>query len=783
MNSLISEGTSTTTIPTTVYVPTTVTDKHKVTTSKPVVTSKAECPVGQFLNGSICSLCQKHFYQDMAGQHYCLPCPLGKKTSGVGSSSSSQCFDDCREGTELKPDGECVECPHGYYRSFSEDVCTPCAPGMTTAGNDTTGASGCEIKICYNGTFRNSSNVCVPCPVGEYQPMNLQEKCMKCPINCTTESDGKNNKTDCIFYCPAGYEVLAAANETCRSCPRGQYKNNTNVFSKCSACPSGNTTESMKTTSINDCSINICSSGQEIGSSGGCVDCEIDYYQSVDVPTSKDKCKTCPSSTGTKQKMSNSSSDCLPVCSRGQFYNSTSSACQACPKGTWNNGNFTMKFEGCTVCRVNYTTTGPGMISEDNCTLLFCDMGFYFHHNSCIPCSIGYYKAYRGNMSCTKCPDGFLTTNEASVSPNDCSDPYCIPGKYVNSTGQCDDCMIGYYKSATGNDNCTACSRNSTTPSRGSTLPSDCSIVVCEAGEKRISSNNTCMKCPVAYYQPNRGQSVCLQCSAKQTTEQEGTVYQADCVPICQPGEEFNSTVKTCGKCALGYYKSAVGNSEPCTKCPDGKTTLTTGSISSAACNIMKCATGSYHDTNMGTCKNCSRNFYQDQDGEISCKACPGSVKKFTLSEGSNSQSQCVSECSTNPNYCKNGGTCKSNDVTIWCTCKERYTGPRCGEQFELTSNTPYIIGGAVGGSAAIMVIALIICLIRCLQRSKESKYPSKEPMEYAYDDNASLFDNGSNRGLISSYARMNPSFNYDEDSFYDTRNRMYPQEDNTSVY
>ncbi|XP_062611270.1 sushi, von Willebrand factor type A, EGF and pentraxin domain-containing protein 1-like [Saccostrea cucullata] len=195
------------------------------------------------------------------------------------------------------------------------------------------------------------------------------------------------------------------------------------------------------------------------------------------------------------------------------------------------------------------------------------------------------------------------------------------------------------------------------------------------------------------------------------------------------------------------------------------------------------CVAGSYHDTNTGTCKNCSKNFYQDMNGKTTCKACPGSVKMYTLSEGSNSQSQCLSECSTNPSYCKNGGACNSNDVTIWCTCKERYTGDRCGEQSEFTSNTPYIIGGAVGGLAAIMVIALvIICLVRCLQRSKESKYPPKDPVEYAYDYNAPLYDNGSKRGVVS-YARMNPSFNYDDGSFYDTRNRMYQQEDNTSAY
>lgn len=55
-------------------------------------------------------------------------------------------------------------------------------------------------------------------------------------------------------------------------------------------------------------------------------------------------------------------------------------------------------------------------------------------------------------------------------------------------------------------------------------------VVVCEAGEKRIGSNNTCMKCPLGYYQPERGQSDCIQCLTDQTTEQEGRINQADCI-------------------------------------------------------------------------------------------------------------------------------------------------------------------------------------------------------------------------------------------------------------
>ena len=58
-----------------------------------------------------------------------------------------------------------------------------------------------------------------------------------------------------LVYCPKGYEILAAENETCRECPRGFYKDNSNVFSSCTACPSGNTTEGSKSTSIKSCSI------------------------------------------------------------------------------------------------------------------------------------------------------------------------------------------------------------------------------------------------------------------------------------------------------------------------------------------------------------------------------------------------------------------------------------------------------------------------------------------------------------------------------------------------
>lgn len=160
-----------------------------------------------------------------------------------------------------------------------------------------------------------------------------------------------------------------------------------------------------------------CTTGQEINFEGGCSDCKLDKYQPVDMPTSTDKCLSCKENYGTKQKMSNSClrefylldhSSCMvffvgknvlwisiiintlfyshligssnvlnkvvffltsAMCPEGQFFNQLSMMCERCPKGSWNNGNLTMKFEECIACPVNFTTTGRGMTSDANCII------------------------------------------------------------------------------------------------------------------------------------------------------------------------------------------------------------------------------------------------------------------------------------------------------------------------------------------------------------------------------------------------------------------------------
>lgn len=54
---------------------------------------------------------------------------------------------DCPEGTELKSDGTCVKCPHGYYRSILEDVCMKCPAGITTDRDGSESAENCYLSL------------------------------------------------------------------------------------------------------------------------------------------------------------------------------------------------------------------------------------------------------------------------------------------------------------------------------------------------------------------------------------------------------------------------------------------------------------------------------------------------------------------------------------------------------------------------------------------------------------------------------------------------------------
>jgi hypothetical protein len=56
----------------------------------------------------------------------------------------------------------------------------------------------CLPGKCFAGTFLNTTNLCEPCPVGQYQDIDLQTSCKLCSGNRTTRATGANSSDLCV---------------------------------------------------------------------------------------------------------------------------------------------------------------------------------------------------------------------------------------------------------------------------------------------------------------------------------------------------------------------------------------------------------------------------------------------------------------------------------------------------------------------------------------------------------------------------------------------------------
>lgn len=54
--------------------------------------SSAECGSGMFVAGIYCEPCPRHHYNEENNRVACEECPSGTRTTGIGSTSSSDCL-------------------------------------------------------------------------------------------------------------------------------------------------------------------------------------------------------------------------------------------------------------------------------------------------------------------------------------------------------------------------------------------------------------------------------------------------------------------------------------------------------------------------------------------------------------------------------------------------------------------------------------------------------------------------------------------------------------------
>ena len=114
-----------------------------------------------------------------------------------------------------------------------------------------------------------------------------------------------------------------------------------------------------------------CARGQySPGYSQPCRLCELGEYQD---DVGEDECEFCPYGYTTIYRGSTSSSDCIPICYEGQFYDVDRLQCRPCETG------FYQDEPGqacCKPCRVHMITTGVGANSSYDC------IGEYITHSS-----------------------------------------------------------------------------------------------------------------------------------------------------------------------------------------------------------------------------------------------------------------------------------------------------------------------------------------------------------------------------------------------------------------
>uniref|UniRef100_K1Q7Y4 Signal peptide, CUB and EGF-like domain-containing protein 1 n=1 Tax=Magallana gigas TaxID=29159 RepID=K1Q7Y4_MAGGI len=285
-----------------------------------------------------------------------------------------------------------------------------------------------------------------------------------------------------------------------------------------------------------------------------------------------------------------------------------------------------------------------GSLNED-CKAI-CEEGMELDNvtRTCRPCLVGYYKDISANDTeksvterfwCKKCPENKTTYTSGTVDGGQCID-HCGVGMYLEGNG-CYQCAVGFFKNTSSEMselreelrwNCSQCPEGQTTNSTGA----DKCIAICEEGMELDNVTRTCRPCLVGYYKDisanNTEKNVterfwCKKCPENKTTYTSGTVDGGQCIAICEEGMELDNVTRTCRPCLVGYYKDISANDTEknvrerfwCKKCPKNKTTYTNGTVDGGQC-IDHCGVGMYLEGN--GCYQCAVGFFKNTSSEMS---------------------------------------------------------------------------------------------------------------------------------------------------------------------
>lgn len=181
----------------------------------------------------------------------------------------------------------------------------------------------------------------------------------------------------------------------------------------------------------------------------------------------------------------------------------------------------------------------------------------------------------------------------ASISWLNCTvtGTVCAAGRYY-SAGNCPFCAAGTYKSSTGDQECSLCDAQHTTPTTGATSAAQCSVKMCAPGHYGDPTGLHCKNCPLATYKTAYGPQACTACPVGlNTTTINGTnIHACNVVEPCPVGY-FGVAVSAtsgCTPCGLGTYNNKTGQTAGCHLCPEGRYSTVLGATSITQCTTVQ---------------------------------------------------------------------------------------------------------------------------------------------------------------------------------------------------
>ncbi|CAI4229466.1 unnamed protein product [Auanema sp. JU1783] len=347
----------------------------------------------------------------------------------------------------------------------------------------------------------------------------------------------------------------------------------------------------------------------------------------------------------------------------------------------------------------------------------------------------------------------------------------CAPGTYYSaSSSECEPCAEGTYQPLSGRSQCFTCPSNQVTAGMGAISEDECKDN-CKPGHYLDLTTSKCTACGLGFYQPKSGSFKCISCGIGKITLSNSSTTEEQCKDECPDGEQLSMS-GVCQPCAFGFYRSR-GENKQCVQCPPGTTTETTSSTRREQCNTPLCRPGQYLVKETKHCQFCQRGTFQDVEQQTSCKLCP--VDHTTAAEGATAESQCYNtnqcttgeddcswhalcidlpdqndipsyECKCKPgyigngtyckdacnNFCLNDGVCKKNPVgLVECVCKDYFTGERCEERVQQSSQKFTLIMAAIGGVVVVLVaIVSIVYMISCRFNRLDEIQPEKSHID-----------------------------------------------------